>query len=174
MLPYFWKSEKELFVDVFEAFVETRLRKFGSIDGEFLDNLIHEIQLLLYLGSDLYNEDWDNFLCDKRTPSQLAKAMHNAIIYADKMAQDNPEGLDASVDSLITLLDQEYCINGIAPWTNLAKIIQKVIRDAKACCTPYAYYYYLISSYKIELNKLQPINPFATHKIQKEDDELPF
>lgn len=159
----FWKSEKELFSDTLKTYFRRLRHNIGSIDYPELSYLIDEINLLIYLGSDLFNEDWDDFFFDISSPEHLAKAIGIAQKKAKKLMLTNPDAISIKLDpnTLETLLDQNYCVNGIQYGTPLAKTVQRVIRNAKSSCTPYCYYYYLLKTYKTELNNIIPINPFC-------------
>ena len=158
-MPGCWKSEKELFCDTLTTYFNLHRHNIGSVDLSAIADFIDEIKLLVYLGSDLYNGDWDDFFYDIDTPEQLAKAIDRAKTKADELTVTNPGKIDADISNLNTLLDQDYCVNGIWPGTPLKQAVRHVIKNAQCENTPYAYYYYLLRSYKSELNKLRPINP---------------
>lgn len=158
-MPGCWKSEKELFCDTFTSFFRLHRYNIEIIDHPTVANLLDEMKLLIYLGSDLYNGDWDDFFFSVETPEQLAKAIDTARTKADELTLTNPDKINANISNLTTLLDQHYCVNGIWPGTPLEQAVRHVIKNAQCEETPYAYYYYLLKSYKDELNKLKPINP---------------
>ena len=155
----FWRLEKELFCDTFTAYFKFHRHSIEIFDHSTVANLLDEIKLLICLGTDLYNGDWEDFFHDIDAPKQLAKAINTAREKADELTVTNPNGINADISSLTTLLDQCYCVNGIWPGTPLAKALKNIIRTAQREQTPYTYYYYLLDSYKIELNKLNPVNP---------------